>query len=82
MLAILIASTGIGVTALLGGSGIASADPDDDMPAIIDDFLFTPIFTQDPQVLRPGKAGGVEQDWGRIGMVCQNRTVKCQKNGF
>lgn len=81
-LAILIASTGIWVTALLGSSGIASAEPDDDVPAIIDDFLFTPIFTQEPETLRPGKAGGVARDWGRIGMICQNRNVKCQKNGF
>ncbi|ARG55566.1 hypothetical protein B1T43_06455 [Mycobacterium kansasii] len=82
VLAILIASAGIGVAALLGSSGIARADPDDDTPVIIDDFLFTPIFTQDPQARRPGRAGGLEQDWGRIGMICQNRTVKCQKNGF
>ncbi|KZS81727.1 MULTISPECIES: hypothetical protein [Mycobacterium] len=81
-LAILIASIGIWMTALSGGSGIAYADPDDDdaLP-IIDDLLFTPIFSQDPRLLHPSRTG-LEQDWGRIGMVCQNRTVKCQKNGF
>ncbi|ETW23394.1 hypothetical protein MGAST_14275 [Mycobacterium gastri 'Wayne'] len=82
MLAILMASTGIGLTALVGSSGIARADPDDDTPVIIDDFLFTPIFTQDPHTQRPSNMGAAEPDWGRIGMICQNRTVKCQKNGF
>ncbi|AGZ52774.1 hypothetical protein B1T45_06545 [Mycobacterium kansasii] len=81
-LAILMASGGIGLAALVGSSGVARADPDDDVtPQIIDDLLFTPIFAQDPRLLHPSSTAPT-QDWGRIGMVCQNRNVKCQKNGF
>ena len=69
------------VAAMIGSSGIAHADPEDEPPIIIDDLLFTPIFTQDQRMQGPADIGPKE-DWGHIGMVCQNRTVKCQKNGF
>ncbi|WP_232070576.1 hypothetical protein [Mycobacterium lacus] len=74
----------VGVTALLGSSGVARADPDDDaIPAIIDDLLIlVPNLTQDPRTLNPGIKGGPQRDWGGIGMYCQNRNVKCKKNGF
>ncbi|GAB7145461.1 hypothetical protein [Mycobacterium riyadhense] len=74
----------IGVAALVGGSGVARADPSDDaFPEIIDDLLIIiPGLTQDPRALNPGVKGGPQRDWGGIGMYCQNRNVTCKKMGF
>jgi hypothetical protein len=73
----------IGVGALVGSSGVASADPEDASPPIIDDLLvIIPALTQDPRALDTPNNFGVPRDWGSIGMWCQNRNSKCQKGGF
>ncbi|MBX9641545.1 MAG: hypothetical protein K2X97_18020 [Mycobacteriaceae bacterium] len=73
----------IGMAALVGSSGVAGADPENAAPPIIDDLLvLIPALTQDPRTLNPGDKGDARRDWGSIGMICQNRNVKCQKNGF
>ncbi|WP_415823571.1 hypothetical protein [Mycobacterium basiliense] len=71
------------MTALASGSGIAHADPEDATPPIIDDLLILiqpPL--QDPREQHASHPEGVLEGQGRIGMVCQNRNIKCQKMGF
>ncbi|CAM3007803.1 hypothetical protein BST27_14200 [Mycobacterium intermedium] len=78
----------IGLTALLGGTGVARADPEDATPPIIDDMLAIPGFLagpgQDPRSLDTPNNFGVpgQKDWTGSGMFCQNRNAKCQKMGF
>lgn len=73
----------IGAAALVSSSGVARADSEDAPPLIIDNLLvLVPALTQDPHLLSPGDKGDARHDWGSIGMVCQNRKVKCPKNGF
>jgi hypothetical protein len=68
----------LGVTALVGSTGVAGADPDDATPPIIDDFLILiPALT-----LNPLDRDGPKRDWGGVGMYCQNPNVHCQKGGF
>lgn len=78
----------IGLTALVGGAGVASADPDDAAPPIIEDLVAIPGLLagpgQDPRSLDTPNNFGVPgaRDWTGSGMFCQNRNVKCQKMGF
>jgi len=73
----------IWVAVIVGSSGVASADPEDASPPIIDDLLINiPALTQDPRSLDTPNNFGTPRDWGGIGMYCQNRNAKCQKQGF
>lgn len=73
----------IGMTALLGGTGAAHADPEDATPPIIDDLqILIPALTQDPRSLDTPNNFGTPRDWSGSGMYCQNRNAKCQKMGF
>lgn len=78
LLAVLIA-----MTALVGGAGVARADPEDAAPQIIDDLLIiVPGLTIDPRDRDATEKGPGPKDWTGSGMYCQNRNVKCQKMGF
>ncbi len=73
----------IALTALVGSSAIANADPEDATPPIIDDLLIlTQPPAQDPRALHQSHPEGALEGQGRIGMVCQNHNVRCQKMGF
>ncbi|KAA1248858.1 hypothetical protein F0Q45_18340 [Mycobacterium simiae] len=72
----------IGAAALVGGTGVARADPDDGdpdpLPSIIDDFAtLLPSLTLDPR-----ERGGAKHDWSGTGMYCQNQFVRCRVHGF
>jgi hypothetical protein len=67
----------LSVTALGISTGIAHADPDGfgvPTPGIVD-FLVadTPALFADP-----GDEGGRTQDWGGVGMYCENLMVRCR----
>jgi hypothetical protein len=73
----------IGVAALMGGTGVANADPEDASPPIIDDLLvIIPGLAQDPRSLDTPNNFGTPRDWTGSGMYCQNRNAKCNKMGF
>jgi hypothetical protein len=73
----------IGISALMGGTGIARADPEDATPPIIDDLLIViPPLAQDPRALDTPNNFGKPRDWSGSGMFCQNRNAKCNKMGF
>lgn len=74
----------IGVAALVGGTGVAHADPEDATPPIIDELIVVvPPLAQDARELTPYHENSRgPSDWSGSGMYCQNRTVKCQKMGF
>lgn len=73
----------IAMTALVGGAGVARADPDDVAPPIIDDLLvLLPSLALDPRDRDAPQYGAGPHDWGASGMFCQNQHVKCQKMGF
>ncbi len=67
----------ISVAALASGTGVAHAQPDPippPAPGIIDNLLTqTPILFVDPN-----NEGGQGQDWGGVGMYCQNQGVHCR----
>lgn len=72
----------IGAAVLVGGTGVAGADPDDATPVIIDELqIVVPPLAQDPRLLNPAEKHGANE-WGGTGMYCQNAHVKCQKQGF
>ncbi|OSC39220.1 hypothetical protein [Mycobacterium decipiens] len=70
----------LGVLALVGGTGVARADPldPDTAPPIIDDFIaLIPALTLDPRDRnRP------PTDPAHVGMYCLNQFVRCQIHGF
>lgn len=77
----------ISVAALVGGTGVAGADPEDATPPIIEDLLvvipgLTQGPSQDPRSLDTPNNFGVPRDWTGSGMFCQNRNAKCNKMGF
>ncbi|BBX72712.1 hypothetical protein H7H78_08730 [Mycobacterium shinjukuense] len=75
----------IGITALVGGTGVAHADPENDAtPEIIEDLIAViPPLTQDARVLTPGDENNLGlRDWTGSGMYCQNRNANCKKMGF
>jgi len=61
--------------ALAGGNGVASADPDPaPPPSIIDQFIvLTPALS-----VNPSDEGGSSNDWGGVGMFCENQSVRCR----
>jgi hypothetical protein len=68
----------ISVMALLGGTGVAQADPDDIVPPPalpgIDQILIgTPGLSLDPR-----DRDGPQSRWGGTGMFCQNQWARCQ----
>lgn len=74
------------VAALVGGTGVAAADPEDTSPPLIEDFLtvIQPGMAQDFRSTDTPNNFGVPgaKDWTGSGMFCQNRTAKCRKMGF
>ncbi|BDB41290.1 MULTISPECIES: hypothetical protein [Mycobacterium] len=76
----------IGGAAVFCGAGVASADPDDTAPPLIEDFLtvISPGLAQDYRSTDTPNNFGVPnaKDWTGSGMYCQNRNAKCQKMGF
>lgn len=70
----------IAAAALMGGTGVARADPlidPDPAPSFGDDFAeLLPALTLDPR-LRSSK-----RDWGGTGMYCQNQFIQCRVQGF
>lgn len=68
---------GIGVMALVGGAGVAHADPEpipQPAPSIIDQLL-----TQTPALfVPPNDEGGQSNNWGGVGMYCENPYVRCR----
>jgi hypothetical protein len=69
----------IGFMALMGGAGVANADPDPvlpPVPGIIDQLLTqTPALFVDPSNEGEGNQGN---NWGGAGMYCQNPWVHCR----
>jgi hypothetical protein len=65
----------LAVMALAGGTGVARADPQFDPTQPITDPLPThiPGLTADPSDM-----GGAVNDWGGVGMFCQNQFVRCR----
>lgn len=64
------------IMALAGAGGVASADPTDPNPApsFIDQFLvLAPALT-----VNPSDEGGPTNDWGGVGMFCENQSVRCR----
>jgi hypothetical protein len=75
----------IGVAALVSGTGVAQADPEDAIVPIIEDlFVNIPGLTQDFRSTDTPNNFGVPgaKDWTGSGNFCQNRNAKCQKMGF
>jgi hypothetical protein len=66
---------GISVVALLGGAGVARAEPEPappPVPPIIQIITSTPALS-----LNPTNQGGPSSGWNGSGMYCQNMFVKC-----
>lgn len=67
----------VSVIALAGSTGVANAEPEPipaPVPGIIDQLLTqTPVLFVDPN-----NEGGQGNDWGGVGMYCQNQGVHCR----
>ena len=65
----------LAMMAAVGGTGVARADPQFDPAQPIIDPLPAPILglTTDPSDM-----GGAVNDWGGVGMFCQNQSVRCR----
>lgn len=66
-----------GVMGTVAGAGLAHAQPDPSppiIPSIIDQLLTsTPALSVDPS-----DEGGPANQWGGVGMICENLTVRCR----
>jgi hypothetical protein len=80
---------GMSVMALMGGTGVASAQPDPDplpVPPIVDLLITsTPALWAPPGFQggpAPGSGGAGRSrpstDWGGVGMYCENLAVHCR----
>jgi hypothetical protein len=73
----------ISVMALTGGTGVAAAQPDDTSPGgpniIINQLISgsVPSLRVDTQ-----DEGGPGQNWGGVGMYCQNLFVRCNQESI
>lgn len=71
----------ISVMALVGGTGVAAAQPDPippPAPGIIDQLL-----TETPDLfVDPRDEGGPSTDWGGVGMYCQNLFIRCSQESI
>lgn len=68
---------GFGVAALLCSAGVAGAQPDPSGPVV--PSLIDQLITQTPVLsVNPTDEGGSAAQWGGVGMVCQNLSVKCR----
>ena len=71
----------ISVMALVGGTGVAAAQPDPippPAPGIIDQLL-----TETPDLfVDPRDEGGPSTDWGGTGMYCENPFVRCSQESI
>jgi len=71
----------ISVMALVGGTGVAAAQPDPippPVPGIIDQLL-----TETPDLfVDPRDEGGPSTDWGGTGMYCENPFVRCSQESI
>lgn len=73
----------IALSALVGNAAVASADPEDATPPIIEDLLIIlPGLSQDYRSSDTPNNFGTPRDWTGSGMFCQNHTAKCKKMGF
>jgi hypothetical protein len=67
----------MGLCAIMGGSGLAHAQPEPSpppAPSIIDQLITTtPALSVDP-----GDEGDQSIPWGGVGMFCQNLFVRCR----
>lgn len=67
---------GIGVVAIAGTSGLASAqaDPSPPVPSLIDQLVtLTPVLS-----VNPTDDGSQSSQWGDFGMICQNFGMRCR----
>lgn len=74
--ALSVLAAALGGLAMTCATGVAHAQPDSSppvVPSIIEQLLTsTPALSVDPN-----NEGGPSSQWGGVGMVCQNLTVRC-----
>lgn len=67
----------LGILGTMASAGLAHAQPDPSppiIPSIIDQLITsTPALSVDPS-----DEGGPVAQWGGVGMICQNLTIRCR----